>query len=182
MTQRHTIVRGGRITNLGSSGRPAYHRTRGLIQYIGYGRYADSLGQEQELRGSWQDHHGRERSHESVLSWAKERVHRHRYEYTYQLLLSTRDGQLQAQDFNHVLQQGSELSQVNEWRMMLHDDTDHQHAHVILFRKQALSQAQYKQWQQTMQHALDQVQGQRQEQQLAQQLEVVQQQDGGQSL
>lgn len=179
MTQRSTIVRGDRIANRSQKGNPAFAKARGLIQYIAYGHYQFDKPQEQE-RGQWLDHNGQEQSHDAILRWAKEKVHQRGYEYTYQLLLSTRHSLVQEQDFNYVLYQGSGISQVNEWRMMLHEDTDNQHAHVVLFRQEALSQAQYKAWQQTMQQSLDQMQQMRQEQQqeLAQQLE----QGQGQSL
>ncbi|MCB9010184.1 MAG: hypothetical protein H6656_22900, partial [Ardenticatenaceae bacterium] len=82
-------------------------------------------------------------------------------------LLSTRYGGLTAADFNHVLKQGSELSDMREWRMMLHEDTDNQHAHVILLRREKLANGRYKEWQQKMQLELEQLQAQRhQERQL----------------
>jgi hypothetical protein len=62
---------------------------------------------------------------------------------------------------------------------MLHRDTDNQHAHVILLRKEKLSRARYREWQQTMQAELSQIQDVRhQEQQLEQaaQLRQVQRQ------
>jgi hypothetical protein len=161
------IVRGERIANKSAKGKPAYAQMKGLMNYIAYGRYEDHFDQEAKQRGLWLDHNGNPAAHEETLHWAKEKVHRYGYEHTYQLLLSTRYGGLTAADFNHVLRQGSDLSDMREWRMMLHDDTDNQHAHVILLRREKLANGRYKEWQQTMQTELEHLQAQRhQERQL----------------
>jgi hypothetical protein len=168
------IVRGERIANKSARGRPSYARMKGLMNYIAYGRYEDQpafarSGPAQEpdpdraapARGRWLDHNGRPVSHEESLRWAKEKVHRYGYDHTYQLLLSTRYGGLTAAQFNGVLQQSSDLSGVREWRLMLHDDSDHQHAHVILLRREKLANDRYKEWQQKMQAELAQLQTER---------------------
>ena len=155
------IVRGERIANKSAKGKPAYAQMKGLMNYIAYGRYEDRLDQEATQRGVWLDHNGSSAAHEETLHWAKEKVHRYGYEHTYQLLLSTRYGGLTAADFNHVLRQGSELSDMREWCLMLHDDTDNQHAHVILLRREKLANGRYKEWQQKMQSELEQLQAQR---------------------
>lgn len=161
------IVRGERVANKSAKGKPAYAQMKGLMNYIAYGRYEDRFDQETQQRGLWLDHNGNPAAHEETLHWAKEKVHRYGYEHTYQLLLSTRYGGLTAADFNHVLRQGSDLSDIREWRMMLHDDTDNQHAHVILLRREKLANGRYKEWQQKMQTELEQLQAQRhQERQL----------------
>lgn len=169
------IVRGERIANKSAKGKPAYARMKGLMNYIAYGRYEDhpsfalnsGPNQEAKQRGLWLDHTGQTTSHEESLRWAKDKVHRYGYEHTYQLLLSTRYGGLTAEDFNHVLQQSSDLSGIREWRMMIHEDTDNQHAHAILLRREKLSNARYKEWQQQMQVELEQLQTERrQERQL----------------
>ncbi|WP_420640469.1 hypothetical protein [Candidatus Leptofilum sp.] len=161
------IVRGERIANKSAKGKPAYAQMKGLMNYIAYGRYEDHLNQEAKPRGLWLDHNGNPAAHKETLHWAKEKVHRYGYEHTYQLLLSTRYGGLTAADFNHVLRQGSELSDMREWRMMVHEDTDNQHAHVILLRREKLANGRYKEWQQKMQTELEQLQAQRhQERQL----------------
>ena len=50
---------------------------------------------------------------------------------------------------------------------MLHEDTGNQHAHVILLRREKLSNTLYKEWQQGMQAELERLQaGRRQEHQL----------------
>jgi hypothetical protein len=183
------IVRGERIANKSAKGKPAYARMKGLMNYIAYGRYEDhpsfALGaspdQEAKQRGLWLDHTGKTTSHEEALRWAKDKVHQYGYEYTYQLLLSTRYGGLAAEDFNHVLQQSSDLSGVREWRMMVHEDTGNQHAHAILLRREKLSNARYKEWQQQMQVELAQLQTERrQERQL--ETEVTPSLDAGQAL
>lgn len=165
------IVRGERIRNLSTKGNRSYAQVRGLMQYIAYGRYADHLGQPPRQRDVWLDHNGRVVAHTAVRQWAKEKVHRYGYEYAYQLLLSTRHGGLEAADFNRVLQQGSAISQVREWKYMVHQDTRNQHAHAILFRREKLSNGRYKAWQQAMQTELERLQVERQQER---QLELAQ--------
>jgi len=166
--QRLAIVRGGLIPNRSPRGHRSYQDIRGLMQYIAFGRY--QYGRERyQARGTWLDHNGREKPHTAVLDWAKTKVHRYGYDYSYQLLLSTRHGGLTAEDFNRVMSRGSDISDTLEWRLMLHRDTDNQHAHAILLRKEKLSRAHYREWQQAMQAELSQIQDVRhQEQQLEQ--------------
>lgn len=195
--QRLAIVRGQRINNRSAKGNPAYGRLKGLMNYLAYGRYVDQPTfalrsgdepaqaiqptAEPQQRGHWLDHNGAATSHSDALHWAKEKVQAHGYGYTYQLLLSTRHGGLLPQDFNHVLDQGSDLSGVQEWRLMLHADTDNQHAHVILLRQEKLSKAQYTAWQQKMQAELEQLQAERhQERQL--ETEITRSKELGQDL
>jgi len=61
---------------------------------------------------------------------------------------------------------------------MMHQDTGNQHAHVVLLRKEKLSRARYREWQQAMQVELSQIQARRWEQKLeqAEQLQQTQQQ------
>lgn len=152
-TTRNAIVRGERIANRGPGGGRSYAGVKGLLNYLAFGRRADHLPVQ---RSPWLDHNEEEQSHEEVLGWAKEKVHRYGYGYAYQLLLSTRAGGLQTADYNRVLTEGSALSGVREWVYVVHEDSDHQHAHAILFRKEKLSGAQYRKWQATMQEGLEQ--------------------------
>jgi hypothetical protein len=179
------IVRGERIANQSAGGRPSYHQMKGLMNYIAFGRHnaqltfsgRAGLDQAAQRRGFWYDHNGKPASHETALRWAREKVHRYGYEHAYQLLLSTRYGGLTERDFNRVLQQGSGISCVYEWRYMVHEDTGNQHAHVILLRREKLTNALYKEWQQTMQAELERLQVERyQERQLQQERQAEQEQ------
>ena len=180
--QRLAIVRGERIVNQTAKGNPSYTRLKGLMNYIAYGRYQDqpafaltprpaqaeattASAPEVWSRGLWLDHNGKAVSHEDALRWARDKIHRYGYEYSYQLLLSTRYGGLTPADFNQVLRQSSDLSDTREWRLMLHDDTGNQHAHAILLRRERLSNALYKAWQQALQAGLERRQAERQQEQ-----------------
>ena len=172
------IVRGVHIGNVSRGGRRSYAPIRGLLKYISYGHYADQpnfameqpaellqdaiSGQEPQERGIWLDQNGRAHAQPLVQQWAKDKVHRFSYDHAYQLLLSIRDGLLEPEAYNQTLQAGSEISGVQEWRYMVHDDTAHQHAHVILFRHEKLTGKAYKSWQQTMLRELSQLQTERQ--------------------
>ena len=46
---------------------------------------------------------------------------------------------------------------------MLHEDTGNQHAHAVLLRREKLSAARYKEWQQAMQTELERLQAERHE-------------------
>lgn len=159
---RNAIVRGERIANRGPRGGRSYAAVRGLLNYLAFGRYADHPGRapvqrrSPPQRGIWLDHNAQEQSHEEVLGWAKEKVHRYGYGYTYQLLLSTRDGGLDSADYSRVLKEGSMLSGVQEWVYTVHEDTAHPHAHAILFRKEKMSGDEYRRWQAAMQDGLEQ--------------------------
>jgi hypothetical protein len=170
--QTLAIVRGRRIANQNSAGGPSYAGIKGLMGYIAYGSYQFGQPNRTETRGVWLDHTGREKAHDAVLRWAKDKVHRFGYEVSYQLLLSTRYGGLTAADFNQVIWQGSTISQSQEWAFMMHEDTGNQHAHVILFPQEAMTRPLYKQWQQVMQAELAQLQaGRWQERQLQAEIE-----------
>lgn len=189
--QPEAIVRGARIANKSAKGGRSYAGVRGLVQYIAYGRYADQpsfgrparteiagetgVNEGRQQRGVWLDHHSQAVTHDGVRQWAKDKVHRYGYDYTYQLLLSTRHGGLTETDFNRVLQRGSGISQVLEWKYMVHEDTNNQHAHAILFSREKLTNARYKEWQQTMQAELERLQvARRQEKELAQEIALEQ--------
>jgi hypothetical protein len=156
ITARNAIVRGERIANRGPRGGHSYAAVRGLLNYLAFGRYADHLGRAPVQRSPWLDHNEQEQSHEEVLGWAKEKVHRYGYGYTYQLLLSTRDGGLDIADYNRVLKEGSLLSGVQEWVYTVHEDSAHPHAHAILFRKEKMSGRVPPKWQAAMQDGLEQ--------------------------
>ena len=152
---RPTIVRGSHIKNRSMNGHRTYKPLRHFIRYLTLGRLTEQAVQSNLQRGSWFDQGGTLHSQAQVEQWAKEKVHRLRYDHAYQLLLSTGKGGLDSADFNAALQAGSHISNVYEWRMMIHTDTRNQHAHAILFRHEPLSKKAYLAWQQTMQQTLD---------------------------
>ena len=149
---RLTIVRGAPIILRSPANHRSYKPVRGLMRNIGFGLRTEHRT---VPRGQWIDQAGIVHQQRSVEAWAKEKVHRFGYDHAYQLLLSTGQGRLDSADFNTALQTGSDISNVREWRMMLHADTNNQHAHAILFRHEPLSRKQYLAWQQSMQQTLD---------------------------
>ena len=155
MMARLTIVRGSHIRNSSKNGHRTYKPLRNFIRYLTLGRLAEQSVQARSQRGRWLDQGGKQHSQGQVEQWAKAKVHRFRYDHAYQLLLSTGKGGLDSADFNAALQAGSDISNVREWRMILHSDTRNQHVHAILFRHEPFSKKAYLAWQQTMQHTLD---------------------------
>src|SRR5688500_7439995 len=95
------IARSKPIPSRNKQGNRSYSRLRGLADYIAFGRrYERQWQQEQAERGRWFDQNQRPCSHEEVLRWARNMVHHSGYDHAYQLMLTTRDGGLDAADFN----------------------------------------------------------------------------------
>jgi hypothetical protein len=161
MKGRVAIVRGQYGRNRNKQGGRSYQRIKGMANYMAYGQRINGYYVQQEQRGTWYDQNGQVHEHAAVLGWAKEKVHQLGYEYNYNLLLSTRYGEMQTADFNEVLELGSEISGTLEWRYMVHEDTKNQHAHVLLFRHELMPPEQYKEWQQAMQQDLSSIQQKR---------------------
>ncbi len=90
------------------------------------------------------------------MAWATENATN--YKYTYTLVLSVRDAAMQNEDFTEtvsdMMTQQKAAGFPTDWRMMVHRDSDHDHAHLILFRDKTLRKAQLAQWRQAMQHEL----------------------------
>jgi hypothetical protein len=124
---------------------PAGRRTstpaRRAALYFAYGRDQEArLAGKQ--RGDWLGPDDRIHTHEAVMSWARQEALRHRY--TCDAVLSVPQGDLTPEEFCQALRQGSEI---RDWRLMAHRDTDHHHAHVLFFRDQRLEKETFLSWQ-----------------------------------
>lgn len=141
------------IRNVTSKGNPSVKQTNRAVQYIGYGHKFENP--REYLRGQWHSPNG-EVSHDQVKAWAEDQAQQRRYTYT--LVLSVRDGIMQDDDFVETVKEMSEKSEGNDfstdWRMMVHRDSDHDHAHVMLFRDRTLQKAQLARWREEIQAAL----------------------------
>jgi hypothetical protein len=136
---------------------------KGFLNYVAYGQ--QRLRQEMSPRGIWFDEHGATQAHPNILQWAKQQSLSRDYEVAYQLLLSTRAGGLSAADFNRAIQAGGQIVATDSWRLMRHEDTNNQHAHVVLFQKESLKPSQYRAWHKEMQMELTRLQKENQQQQ-----------------
>lgn len=153
----NTFVRAVGIRNQSMKGNRSFRPLRQYIHYLQQGSRLDETNQG-EARGTWYGNNERasltEYSYEEVKEWA--RNHSRQADYSYQLLLSTRDGQLRPEEFHQVILAGNRSWEMGEWRFIIHQDTAHQHAHALFFSDQRLPKTLFLQGQQGMQEALAQ--------------------------
>lgn len=145
------------VRNQSQNGNPSFSRLRYFVQYLQQGsRLEPDLGG--EARGNWYGNgeNGQLYAYHypDVVDWAKENSHEH--PYTYQLLLSTRDGQLTPHSFHQTMQAGSQAWDMGEYRFIVHEDTAHQHAHALFFSDRRLPKTLFLEGQQAMQESLAQ--------------------------
>jgi len=145
------------VRNQSQNGNPSFSRLRYFVQYLQQGsRLEPDLGG--EARGNWYGNgeNGQLYAYHypDVVTWARENSHEH--PYTYQLLLSTRDGQLTPHHFYQTMQAGSQAWDMGEYRFIVHEDTAHQHAHALFFSDRRLPKALFLEGQQAMQESLAQ--------------------------
>ncbi len=135
------------------TGKIAIKRTLESVKYIGYGHKFENPKQFQ--RGQWYSQDG-EQEHDEVTGWAADEASQHKYTYTF--VLSIRDAAMQDEDFvetvTQMMTQQKETDFPTDWRMMVHRDSDHDHAHLVMFRDKTLRKAQLAQWRQAIQHEL----------------------------
>ena len=95
-------------------------------------------------RGEWYSSAGAEK-HGHVVNWAEGSAVNH--PYCYRLVLSLKEGDLRPEDFAAALQKDSQ-NLFPDFRLVVHQDTEHTHAHVLAFRDKTLSKQQFFQWKQ----------------------------------
>jgi hypothetical protein len=116
---------------------PATARVQATVHYFARGAGAQ---QREMTRGRWYGPEGAT-TDEAVGRWARAGAGAHRY--TYQAVLSTRDGRLAAEDFCRALEAGGAAA---DWRLIRHTDSSHDHAHVLFFTDRRLSRRQVAAW------------------------------------
>jgi hypothetical protein len=123
------------------TGRRSSTIARHKVNYLAYGRHREAQ-QQKEQRGEWVGPDGKAQSHEAVLAWAREAAMAHRY--TFQAVLSVPEGELTAAAFVQAMGQGQEIEQ---WRLIVHQDTAHCHAHVLFFGDRRMEKGRFLAWQ-----------------------------------
>lgn len=132
-------------------GRRSSTAARRAARYFAYGRER-RLGQAMDReaqRGEWYGPDGKKRSHEEVMGWIRKEALQHKY--TFETILSVQEGALTAADFTGAMRQGGE---VESWRLMVHEDTDYRHAHVLFFGDKRLAKEAFLNWQQRVREEL----------------------------
>ena len=153
------VVNARYIKNRTKRGNVTAKQMARAVQYIGYGHIFENP--QQHLRGQWYNPDG-EDCHSDVVAWSEAQAQTHKYTYTF--ILSLRDGMMQDSDFTEALQSFS--ADVNssfpaDWRVMVHRDSDHDHAHLVLFRDRTLRKPELAQWRDYLQQALSKCEEQR---------------------
>ena len=96
---------------------------------------------ERRQRGEWIGPGGERHSHEAIMEWVTDQARRH--EYTFQAMLSVPEGRMTAVDYAQAIEQGGHIA---DWRLVVHDDTAHSHAHVLFFRDKRLEKEHFIRW------------------------------------
>ena len=129
MANAQSIVRLQTHANRTPTGRASATAARKLVQYLAYGRGRPAEQARRSQRGVWYGENGRSVHHDQVMGWVAQQGKSHRY--THQLILSVKDAHLSPAAYGQALQvEGAPFA---EWRLVVHQDTDHPHAHVIAF-------------------------------------------------
>lgn len=130
--------------NTTKSGRATAAKAQQTMYYYAYG----AGRQQAEMRGQWYSPDGRT-DHGAVMAWVAAQAQQH--SYTYQAVLSVRDGELTAEDFCQVMGAAGGIA---DWRLVQHGDTNHRHAHVLFFRDRPFSLKETVSWSAAARQAL----------------------------
>ena len=129
MSNAQSVVRLQTHANRTPTGRASATAVRKLAHYLAHGRGRPAEQSARPQRGIWYSEDGRPLTHEQVLQWVAEQGKTH--PYTHQLILSVKEAQLEAAAYGQAMQAGGHL--FSEWRLIVHRDTRHSHAHVLAF-------------------------------------------------
>jgi len=111
----------------------------------------------EEMRGEWQSPAGPEK-HGNVVTWASGNALNHTYTYT--MILSLRDGQMEPEDFIKAME-STAGEHFDDYRLIVHYDTNHDHAHVMAFRDTTLSKKEFNQFRLAMREQLQELESER---------------------
>ena len=134
MRKTHSIVRLQSHANRTPTGRASATGARRLARYLAYGRGRLADQAQRPQRGVWYAETGQVRAHQDVLRWVEQQGKR--LPYTHQLILSVPEGPLPAAAYGQAMRAGGDL--FPEWRLIVHQDARHAHAHVIAFGQEEI--------------------------------------------
>jgi hypothetical protein len=144
------------------TGRASHAKVKRGMQYYSYGNWREKEPQE---RGQWHSPDGVV-STEKAHQWASEQARLN--EYTYTLMLSLRDGNMQEEDFTQAMEHAGFF---DNWMLIQHRDSEHDHAHVIAFREKKLPKQEFAKWKELIMEQLQKAE----RHQLAQEQQLIQQ-------
>lgn len=132
MAKAQSVVRLQTHANRTPTGRASATAARKLAQYLAHGRGRPTEQAQRPQRGIWHGEDGRPLTHEQVLQWVAEQGKT--YPYTHQLILSVKEAPLEAAAYGRAMQAGgSDGNLFPEWRLIVHQDSRHSHAHLLAF-------------------------------------------------
>lgn len=140
------LVRMAHTRNRTPTGKRTATPARKAAVYFAFGQANQATGRQ---RGEWLGPGGQRHQHEAVLAWAQRQAKQ--YEHTFQALLSVPQARLTGGDYARAL---AAAGQTEGWRMVVHNDTDYSHAHVLFFRDKRLPRDRFDRWQTQVQQAL----------------------------
>lgn len=140
--------------NKTATGRRSSMSAKKAAIYFAFGRDKQAQ-QDGQQRGEWWGENGRVHTHEDVMTWAKQEALKHRY--TFQAILSVPHAELNPEQFCQAMAQSDDIQQ---WRLIVHDDTNHCHAHVLFFRNKRLGKRSFLRWQTAVRQELSRLEQQ----------------------
>ena len=132
---RHTSKKSGRKVTAG---------VKKVIYYNAYGN--KEINPEMRLRGPIYDQEGKPVSYKAYRDWGVGRIAESNY--TYRVIVSPKGHLLEDEDFvSSVAGSLNEMPLVNDdFRLVVHRDTDHAHAHVLFQTDKTLSKKELETW------------------------------------
>lgn len=110
-----------------------------------------------EMRGDWHSPQGPD-DHANVINWAVQNAENHTYTYT--MILSLRDGEMEPEDFQKAMNIAGR-NHFNDYRLIVHYDTEHDHAHVVGFRDKTMSRQDFNQFRLDLRSTLEELEASR---------------------
>lgn len=151
MSRAAPIINAKYQKNRSKTGRPSGAKAKQAMAYYEYGSSNDNP--ERQSRGQWVNSRGEAELYGNVVDWAvsaaKEKT------YTYQLMLSSRDVKIEPQAFVKAMNAGAEKTgEFSDFHLIVHDDTNHTHAHVVGFRSKVMSKKELATWKEAVSESL----------------------------
>lgn len=141
MSRARVITDSRYYKNTTKKGNPTTAKVGQSVRYYGYGVKEEGQEYDNAVRGEWLNPEGNEVSHQEVMAWSSEQALEHTYTYT--MMFSVRDGQMEGSDFVEAM---NAQEQFGDYRLIMHTDTEHDHAHIMAFSDKVLSRSEFKEW------------------------------------
>ena len=129
------------------AGNPTAAHVGRSLGYYTYGLKSEAELNDYEPRGVWHSSEGAV-DYEDVQEWAAEQALAHKYTYT--AVLSVAEGELTPEAYGEAVEDS-----VADYRLIQHEDTAYDHAHVLFFSDRVWGRAQTRAWSAAVNQALE---------------------------